>query len=70
VEGFVSPERVKAVKPGSDIKHPVPDIPGKGTRTVYPAGYIFPFHYPHPVTAKKTSENERNKLIKGAKEYT
>jgi hypothetical protein len=26
----------------------------------YVSGYIFPFHYPHPVTGKKTSENKQN----------
>lgn len=30
----------------------------------YPSGYIYPFHYPHPVTGKKTSEDEYNAGLK------
>jgi len=29
----------------------------------YPSGYIFPFHFPHPVTGKPTSEAARNATI-------
>jgi hypothetical protein len=35
------------------------DIPRK-VPSRYPSGYILPFHYKHPVTGKKTSEEERN----------
>jgi hypothetical protein len=32
------------------------------------SGYIFPFHYDHPVTGKPTSETKKNaKLLKNAK---
>ncbi len=33
----------------------------------YPSGYIFPFHFPHPVTGKATSEAKRNATIDWAK---
>jgi hypothetical protein len=29
----------------------------------YPSGYIFPFHFPHPVTGNPTSEDKRNATI-------
>jgi hypothetical protein len=32
--------------------------------TQYPSGYIYPFHYPHPVTGKKTMEDKRNATLK------
>jgi hypothetical protein len=30
----------------------------------YPSGYIYPFHYKHPVTGKETSEAKRNAMLK------
>ena len=38
------------------------DIP-REVPSRYPSGYILPFHYNHPVTGKKTSEEERNKKL-------
>jgi hypothetical protein len=32
--------------------------------TQYPSGYIYPFHFKHPVTKKPTSEAEYNKRLK------
>jgi len=32
--------------------------------TGYPSGYIYPFHYRHPVTGKETSEAKRNAALK------
>jgi hypothetical protein len=32
--------------------------------TRYPSGYIYPFHYKHPVTGKETSEGRRNAALK------
>jgi hypothetical protein len=32
--------------------------------TQYPSGYIYPFHYRHPVTGKETSEAKRNATLK------
>ena len=31
--------------------------------TQYPSGYIYPFHYKHPVTGKETSEAKRNATL-------
>lgn len=39
---------------------PDPDIPLDEKDLRYVSGYVFPFHYPHPVTGKKTSEENRN----------
>ena len=57
-EGWVKPERVAAATPGGH-KSPRPDKP-RDIDTRYPSGYIPPFHYPHPVTGKKTSERRHN----------
>jgi len=32
--------------------------------TEYPSGYIYPFHFKHPVTGKPTSEAKRNATLK------
>jgi hypothetical protein len=32
--------------------------------TEYPSGYIYPFHFKHPVTGKPTSEARRNAALK------
>lgn len=32
--------------------------------TQYPSGYIYPFHYKHPITGKETSEAKRNATLK------
>lgn len=32
--------------------------------TQYPSGYIYPMHFPHPVTGKKTPEEELNAKLK------
>jgi hypothetical protein len=40
-----------------------PDIPIDRNDGRYLSGYIFPFHYNHPVTGKPTSEDEKNERI-------
>jgi len=46
----------------------VPDIPPTADDPRFVSGYIFPFHYNHPVTGKPTSENDKNtRLISGKK---
>jgi hypothetical protein len=32
--------------------------------TQYPSGYIYPFHFKHPVTGKVTTEAEYNSKLK------
>jgi hypothetical protein len=51
-----------------NFKGPEPDIkPIKGDPR-FVSGYIFPFHYNHPVTGKPTSEKAKNtKLLKNVK---
>jgi hypothetical protein len=66
VEGWVKPDRLIAVSPKASFPRLEADIP----RTVssrYPSGYIFPFHYKHPVTGKETSEKKRNASLKSVK---
>lgn len=46
---------------------PDPDIPLDENDLRYVSGYVFPFHYPHPVTGKKTTEGERNSKLKPLK---
>ena len=55
-------ERIKG------FKGPKPDIAMLDFDPRFVSGYIFPFHYNHPVTGKPTSENAKNaRLLKGKK---
>jgi hypothetical protein len=65
-EGWVAPERIAAADTNFPMTWPEPDIPPTGFNPKYPSGYIFPFHYKHPVTGKKTTEDQLNKSVKGA----
>lgn len=62
--GFVKPERVAAIKPGSKLSGPEPNERDVRFSHAYPSGYIFPFHFDHPVTGEKTTEEKRNKNAK------
>jgi hypothetical protein len=66
-KGWVKPERVAAITPDKLPKAPPADKP-RDINTLYPSGYIVPFHYRHPVSGKETSERKHNKAlnIKGA----
>jgi len=68
-EGFVKPERAAAAEPISFSNMPKPDTPRKDLDARYPSGYIYPFHYKHPVTGKETTEGVRNASVKGVKGY-
>jgi len=61
--GWVKPERVINIPPEGLPPASRPDKP-RNVETRYPSGYIPPFHYPHPVTGKKTTERNRNKSLK------
>lgn len=65
-EGWVSPDRTAVIDPKAKRKYtgPKPDIAPHGMDTRYPSGYIFPFHFKHPVTGKETSEEMRNASLK------
>jgi SnoaL-like domain len=66
-KGWVKPERVAAMDPDSKFIGPVPDIPDNRFEFQYPSGYIFPFHFKHPITGKSSSEEQRNKFVKRVK---
>jgi len=50
-----------------NFKAPSPDTPPKASDPRFKSGYIFPFHYKHPVTGKATSENAKNARLVSAK---
>jgi hypothetical protein len=66
--GWVKPERLSKSTAEELPPAPRPDKP-RDINSNYPSGYIPPFHYPHPVTGKKTSERKHNikLMIKGEK---
>lgn len=50
------------------FKAPDPDVPMELDDPRFVSGFIFPFHYNHPVTGKPTSEGKKNaKLLKNVK---
>jgi len=64
-EGWVKPERRSKAKSAAINSRGFPEDwhPDGGPDPVdysYPSGHILPFHYPHPVTGKKTTEEKRN----------
>ncbi len=65
--GWVKPERQTKIgaqpEMGEAPAGPKPDIPPHGMDSRYPYGYIFPFHYTHPVTGQETSEAKRNAAL-------
>jgi hypothetical protein len=64
--GLVSPEkRLTGPVPAGALRHTPDTFYDNDPR--YPSGYIFPFHFPHPVTGRKTSEAKRNGTIDWAK---
>jgi hypothetical protein len=50
-----------------NFKAPGPDIPANTADPRFLSGYIFPFHYKHPVTGKETSETAKNSKLKSVK---
>jgi hypothetical protein len=66
--GWVAPERLAPAETRPAITGPQADVP-RTFSPRYPSGYIFPFHYKHPVTGKKTSEEERNASIEGVRDW-
>jgi len=52
----------------ANFNAPGADIPMEKNDPRFVSGYIFPFHYNHPVTGKPTSETKKNaKLLKNVK---
>ncbi len=62
-KGFVKFDRDAVFGPDFKFQGDEPDTVTKGKSTSYPSGYIYPFHYKHPVTGKKTSEDELNSKL-------
>lgn len=62
LRGWVKPERVVAAPDGPSASLLKADIP-RTFSLRYPSGYIFPFHFKHPVTGKETSERAHNAAI-------
>jgi len=58
--GFVKFDRKAVFGKNFNADSIKPDVTFKAASTSYPSGYIYPFHYNHPVTGKKTSEEEIN----------
>ncbi len=61
------PEDVNRPYLAGQWRGPTPDVPINREDMRYISGYIFPFHYNHPVTGKPTSENERNGRLREGK---
>lgn len=66
-EGWATPEDVNRPYYTGQWKGPKPDVEIDPSDLRYVSGYIFPFHYKHPVTGKETSENEKNARLKPVK---
>ena len=65
-EGWVKKERLGAVDRNYQSRFTAPDKP-RDIDPRYPTGYIVPFHFKHPVTGKKTTEDKRNQSLQKKK---
>ncbi|MBN1190669.1 MAG: nuclear transport factor 2 family protein [Dehalococcoidales bacterium] len=60
-KGFVKFDREAVFGKNFKFSGNKPDVTfTKSQNTSYPSGYIYPFHFKHPVTGKKTSEEDIN----------
>ena len=66
-EEWAMPEDVNRPHLAGQFRGPKPDIDIDRNDRRYVSGYIFPFHYNHPVTGKGTSEGEKNARLRGQK---
>lgn len=64
-EEWAMPEDVNRPYLAGQFRGPRPDIDIDRNDQRYLSGYIFPFHYKHPVTGKETSEGEKNARLRG-----
>ncbi len=64
---YTSGRNLQGMPESKDVPAPriklTPDVWAE-YNTQYPSGYIYPFHYKHPVTGKETSEARRNAALK------
>ena len=63
-EEWAMPEDINRPFLAGQFRGPKPDIDIDRNDLRYVSGYIFPFHYNHPVTGKSTSEGEKNVRLK------
>lgn len=62
-DGWAMPEDVNRPYLAGEFKGPRPDIDIDRNDGRYLSGYIFPFHYNHPVTGRPSSEEARNRKL-------
>jgi hypothetical protein len=67
---WAMPEDVNRPYIKGEFRGPKPDVPIDLDDGRYLSGYIFPFHYRHPVTGNETSEAEKNARIFQLKKKT
>jgi hypothetical protein len=63
-EEWAMPEDINRPFLAGQFRGPRPDIDIDRNDLRYVSGYIFPFHYNHPVTGRPTSEGEKNARLK------
>ena len=63
-EEWAMPEDISQPFLEGQFRGPKPDIDIDRDDLRYVSGYIFPFHYNHPVTGKPTSEAEKNERLR------
>ncbi len=63
-EAWALPEDVNRPYLAGQFRGPRPDIDIDRNDLRYVSGYIFPFHYKHPVTGRETSEAARNTALR------
>ena len=63
-EGWAMPEDINKPYIEGNFRGPAPDLAINKNDLRYVTGYIFPFHYKHPVTGKETSEAEKNAQLR------
>jgi hypothetical protein len=61
--GWVKPERIAPPDTPFVRDFPEPDEPPINFNPSFPSGYVFPFHYTHPVTGEKTTEEAINSSL-------
>jgi hypothetical protein len=64
---WTGPESLGKAVSDPNYKAPQADIPFDPNDPRFKSGYIFPFHFTHPVTGKPTTEGIRNAALLGKK---
>jgi hypothetical protein len=64
IAGWIPKEQIEAAGNETIVsRNPESDHP-REINSMYPSGYIVPFHYKHPVTRKKSGEEKHNTSLK------